>query len=62
MLKCQDKEKNKAKQRVVLKQCNCWLLHLFGIEMRLEGAPCKSVTVFLGTNQFHLRINVQVSA
>ena len=40
-----------------MKLCsNCWSLHLFGIEMRLEGAPQKSLKFFLGTNQFAIHI------
>jgi len=35
---------------------NCWSLHLFGIAMRFEGVPRKSLKFFLGTNQFRLRI------
>lgn len=63
--------KNKAKQWNLKKShvwywyrklcSNCWSLHLFGIEMIMEGIPWKSVKFFLGTNQFYLSVNIKLS-
>ena len=71
MFKCRDEEKTKQNSEIWKKShvwywyrklcSNCWSLHLFGIEMIMEGVPWKSVKFFLGTNQFYLSVNIKLS-